>query len=166
VRQIDRTYDVAKMRDTIREALTTPQKGPKVIVASSECMLNKQRREKPLRRRRSRKAAGSSAALWRGRGRLHRRSRLHAAVGLPVLVAEKAGRSACATIRWPASTSCVGCGNCGEVADAAILCPSASTAPMWSTTGQAGNPAGRWREGWRNYRLAKRRAARRWIWGP
>jgi hypothetical protein len=48
VRQIDRTYDVAKMRDTIREALTTPTKGPKVIVASSECMLNKQRREKPL----------------------------------------------------------------------------------------------------------------------
>jgi indolepyruvate ferredoxin oxidoreductase alpha subunit len=47
VRQIDRTYDVAKMRDTIREALTTPEKGPKVIVASSECMLNKQRREKP-----------------------------------------------------------------------------------------------------------------------
>jgi indolepyruvate ferredoxin oxidoreductase alpha subunit len=36
------------MRDTIREALTTPEKGPKVIVASSECMLNKQRREKPL----------------------------------------------------------------------------------------------------------------------
>ena len=48
VRQIDRTYDVKKMRDTIREALTTPEKGPKVIVASSECMLNKQRREKPL----------------------------------------------------------------------------------------------------------------------
>ena len=48
VRQIDRTYDVARMRDTIREALTTPEKGPKVIVASSECMLNKQRREKPL----------------------------------------------------------------------------------------------------------------------
>ncbi|MEY3534221.1 MAG: hypothetical protein RI979_2245, partial [Pseudomonadota bacterium] len=32
VRQIDRTYDVARMRDTIREALTTPEKGPKVIV--------------------------------------------------------------------------------------------------------------------------------------
>jgi indolepyruvate ferredoxin oxidoreductase alpha subunit len=49
VRQIDRTYDVPKMRDTLREALTTPRKGPKVIVASSECMLNKQRREKPLK---------------------------------------------------------------------------------------------------------------------
>ena len=48
VRHIDRTYDVGKMQDTLREALTTDEKGPKVIVASSECMLNKQRREKPL----------------------------------------------------------------------------------------------------------------------
>jgi hypothetical protein len=48
VRQIERTYDVARLRETIREALTTPERGPKVIVASSECMLNKQRREKPL----------------------------------------------------------------------------------------------------------------------
>ena len=48
VRQIDRTYDVAHMRDTLREALTTKEKGPKIIVASSECMLNKQRRVKPL----------------------------------------------------------------------------------------------------------------------
>ena len=48
VRQIDRTYDVAKMRDTLKEALTSTEKGPKVIVASSECMLNKQRRIKPL----------------------------------------------------------------------------------------------------------------------
>ncbi len=49
IRQINHTYDVAAMRDVIREALTTPEKGPKVIVASSECMLNKERREKPLR---------------------------------------------------------------------------------------------------------------------
>ena len=36
------------MRDTLKEALTSTEKGPKVIVASSECMLNKQRRIKPL----------------------------------------------------------------------------------------------------------------------
>src|SRR5438552_19127661 len=36
------------MRAALREALTTEEKGPKVIVASSECMLNRQRREKPL----------------------------------------------------------------------------------------------------------------------
>ena len=48
VRHIDRTYDVGTMRDTLKEALTTDETGPKVIVASSECMLNRQRREKPL----------------------------------------------------------------------------------------------------------------------
>ena len=36
------------MRDTLREALTTTEKGPKVIIAQSECMLNKQRRVRPL----------------------------------------------------------------------------------------------------------------------
>ena len=38
----------AAMRDTLREALTTKEAGPKIIVASSECMLNKQRRVRPL----------------------------------------------------------------------------------------------------------------------
>src|SRR4030095_6800600 len=51
VKTITRTYDVAKFRDTLREALTTKEKGPKVIVAQSECMLNKQRRIRPLWRK-------------------------------------------------------------------------------------------------------------------
>src|SRR6202012_5753181 len=48
VRTITHTYHVARMRETLREALTSPKKGPKVIIAQSECMLNKQRRIKPL----------------------------------------------------------------------------------------------------------------------
>ena len=36
VEKVTRTYDVAKFRDTLREALTTKEKGPKVIVASSD----------------------------------------------------------------------------------------------------------------------------------
>ena len=51
VKSITRTYDVAKMRDMLKEALTTPDKGPKVIIAQSECMLNKQRRIRPLLRK-------------------------------------------------------------------------------------------------------------------
>ncbi|MEF3315480.1 hypothetical protein P0P53_08480, partial [Campylobacter jejuni] len=51
VRQIDRTYDVTRMRDTLKDALQSDVEGPKVIIASSECMLNRQRREKPLRAR-------------------------------------------------------------------------------------------------------------------
>src|SRR5262249_43134754 len=51
VRTLTRTYDVAKMRDTLKDALTTAAKGPKVIIAQSECMLNKQRRIRPLLRK-------------------------------------------------------------------------------------------------------------------
>ena len=46
-RTLPRTYDVTAMRDTMREALTSAAPGPKVIIAQSECMLNRQRREKP-----------------------------------------------------------------------------------------------------------------------
>ena len=48
VKTITRTYDVDAMREVFREALTTKEKGPKVIVAQSECALNEQRRLKPL----------------------------------------------------------------------------------------------------------------------
>ena len=41
VRTITRTYDVAAVRDILKEALTTKEKGPKVIVAQSECALNR-----------------------------------------------------------------------------------------------------------------------------
>src|SRR5258707_10224636 len=47
VRTLTRTYDIAKMRDTLKEALTTAVKGPKVIIAQSECMLTKERRRGP-----------------------------------------------------------------------------------------------------------------------
>ncbi|HWU67344.1 MAG TPA: indolepyruvate ferredoxin oxidoreductase subunit alpha, partial [Stenotrophobium sp.] len=51
VKTMRRTYDVTGMRDALKEALTTGEKGPKVLIAQSECMLNKQRREKPLVRK-------------------------------------------------------------------------------------------------------------------
>jgi indolepyruvate ferredoxin oxidoreductase alpha subunit len=125
VRQIDRTYDVAKMRDTIREALTTPEKGPKVIVASSECMLNKQRREKPL----------AQAAIKEGRRVEAPRFGIdesvctgdHACIrlsGCPSLSLKKLDDPLRDDPVASIDQSCVGCGNCGEVADAAILCPS------------------------------------------
>lgn len=125
VRQIDRTYDVAHMRDTLREALTTPEKGPKVIVASSECMLNKQRREKPLAlkaikegRRVEAPRFGIDEAICTGD---HACIRLSGCPSLSLKRLEDPLRDdPVASI----DQSCVGCGNCGEVADAAILCPS------------------------------------------
>ena len=63
VRTVDHTYSLSRMRDALREALTTPARGPKVIVASSECMLNKQRRVQPL----ARKAIGEGRRVVRER---------------------------------------------------------------------------------------------------
>jgi len=125
VRQIDRTYDVAKVRDTLKEALVSPEKGPKIIIASSECMLNKQRREKPMFTR----------AVQVGERILRERFGVdedvctgdHACIrlsGCPSLSLKRTGDllrdDPVATI----DNSCVGCGNCGDVAEAAVLCPS------------------------------------------
>ena len=99
---LTRTYDVAGMRDTLREALTTKEKGPKVIVAQSECMLNKQRRVRPLMKQgdQGRRARGARALRRRCR-HLHRRSFLHPPVGLPVADDRAESRSAAHASRSP-----------------------------------------------------------------
>jgi indolepyruvate ferredoxin oxidoreductase alpha subunit len=125
VRQIDRTYDVPRMRDTLREALTTEEKGPKIIVASSECMLNKQRRVKPQ----------LAAAAKRGERVVRERfgvdedvcSGDHACIrlsGCPSLSVKPTSDPLKDNPVAAVDNSCVGCGHCGEIADAAVLCPS------------------------------------------
>ena len=125
VRQIDNTYDVGKMRDTLIEALTTKAPGPKVIVASSECMLNKQRREKPLRnqaikegRRVEAPRFGVDEDICTGDHACIRLS------GCPSLSLKRLDDPLRDDPVASIDQSCVGCGNCGEVADAAVLCPS------------------------------------------
>jgi indolepyruvate ferredoxin oxidoreductase, alpha subunit len=124
-RTINRTYDVALMRDTLKEALTTQEKGPKVIVAHSECMLNKQRRTRPLLR----KAAAAGERVVRERFGVdadtctgdHSCIRLSGCPSLTIAPNPDPLR------REPVTTvisSCVGCGLCGEVSHAAVLCPS------------------------------------------
>jgi len=125
VRQIDRTYDVGKMRDTLKEALTTPEKGPKVIVASSECMLNRQRRVKPL----FRKAVKDGERVVRERFGVDEDvcTGDHACIrlsGCPSLSVKQTDDPLKDDPVAAIDDSCVGCGNCGEVADAAVLCPS------------------------------------------
>jgi indolepyruvate ferredoxin oxidoreductase alpha subunit len=125
VRQIDRTYDVARMRAALREALTTEEAGPKVIVASSECMLNKQRRIKPLflksvreGRRMVRERFGVDEDLCSGDHACIRLS------GCPSLSVKHTDDPLKDDPVAAIDNSCVGCGNCGEVAEAAVLCPS------------------------------------------
>jgi indolepyruvate ferredoxin oxidoreductase alpha subunit len=125
VREVTRTYDLTRMRDVLKEALTTTVKGPKVIVASSECMLNRQRRERPLR------AAAAKAGKRVVRDRFgvdedtctgdHSCIRLSGCPSLTVKPnPDPLRRDPVAAVQ----ESCVGCGLCGEVAHAAVLCPS------------------------------------------
>jgi indolepyruvate ferredoxin oxidoreductase alpha subunit len=125
VRQIDRTYDVARMRDTLREALTTKVSGPKIIVASSECSLNKQRRVKPLfakavrdGKRVVKERFGVDEDICTGDHACIRLS------GCPSLSVRHSDDPLKDDPVAAIDTSCVGCGNCGEVAEAAVLCPS------------------------------------------
>ena len=125
LRVIDRTYDVARLRDTLEEALTTPEPGPKVIIAQSECMLNKQRRVKPLfnkavkaSERAIKERFGVDADVCSGDHACIRLS------GCPSLTLKDSGDPLKEDPVAHVDSSCVGCGNCGEVADAAVLCPS------------------------------------------
>jgi indolepyruvate ferredoxin oxidoreductase, alpha subunit len=137
VRTLTRTYDIARMRDTLREALTTKEKGPKVIVAQSECMLNKQRRIRPLLR----KAVKDGKRVVRERFGVdsdtctgdHSCIRLSGCPSLTVKPnPDPLRRDPIAAVE----NSCVGCGLCGEVSHAAVLCPSFYRAELIS------NPTG------------------------
>ena len=125
VREVTRTYDVARMRDLIREAVTTRGTGPKVLVAQSECMLNRQRREKPLQKQ----------AIGEGRRVVRERFYIDAATCTGDHACIRMSGCPSLTIREnpdplrldPVSyvdNSCVGCGLCGENAHAGVLCPS------------------------------------------
>lgn len=125
VREVTNTYDVGGLRDLLAEALTTKEPGPKVIVASSECMLNRQRREKPLRQQAIRDGRrveaprfGVDEAICTGDHACIRLS------GCPSLGLKRLDDPLRDDPVASIDQSCVGCGNCGEVADAAVLCPS------------------------------------------
>ena len=144
IREIDRTYDVPRMCEVFREALTTDHDGPKVIIASSECMLNRQRREKPLRQ----EAIGAGTRVEVPRFGVdedictgdHACIRLSGCPSLSLKTLDDPLRDdPVAHI----DQTCVGCGNCGEVAEAAALCPSFYRADI------VHNPSGfeRWRAG-------------------
>lgn len=125
VRTVRRTYDLKTMVSTLQEALSTKEKGPKVLVAQSECMLNKQRREKPLVR----------AAIARGERSVRERFGVdadtctgdHSCIRLSGCPSLSIKPNPDPLRTDPVATvldSCVGCGLCGEVSHAAVLCPS------------------------------------------
>jgi indolepyruvate ferredoxin oxidoreductase, alpha subunit len=119
------SYRVDKMRTTLKEAFNSDFNGLKVIIAEGECQLERQRRVKPW-----------IAKLLKGGKRV---VRVKYGVDEDVCTGDHAciRLSGCPTLTIkdnpdplkvdPVATvidGCVGCGLCGENAQAATLCPS------------------------------------------
>ncbi|HEX2198621.1 MAG TPA: indolepyruvate ferredoxin oxidoreductase subunit alpha, partial [Burkholderiales bacterium] len=124
LRTVD-NYRVGEMAKAYREAMTTPQKGLKVIVAEGECQLERQRRLRPqvakllsAGKRQVRVKYGVDEDTCTGDHSCIRLS------GCPTLTVkdnpDPLRRDPVATV----IDGCVGCGLCGENAHAAVLCPS------------------------------------------
>ena len=119
------TYDIQGTLKVLREALSTGFRGPKVIIAEGECQLNRQRRVKPQMK----KAIKDGQRVVRERFGVdpdtctgdHSCIRLS---GCPSLTVKKNPDPLRTDPVAHVDNSCVGCGVCGEVAHAAVLCPS------------------------------------------
>jgi indolepyruvate ferredoxin oxidoreductase alpha subunit len=119
------SYSVAKMTKTLKAAMRSAERGLKVIIADGECQLARQRRlraEEADRLKRGKRVVkvrfGVDDEICTGD---HSCIRLSGCPSLTVKPNPDPLRSD------PVATvieSCVGCGLCGEVAHAAVLCPS------------------------------------------
>lgn len=120
-----RTYSVAKMVKTLKKALTESEKGLKVIIAEGECQLARQRRIRPE----------NAAKLKRGERVVRERFGVddetctgdHSCIrlsGCPSLTIKPNPDPLRVDPVATVLPSCVGCGLCGEVSHAAVLCPS------------------------------------------
>jgi indolepyruvate ferredoxin oxidoreductase, alpha subunit len=120
-----RTYSVGKMVETLKEAMRTAERGLKVIIADGECMLARQRRIR----------AEDADKLKRGERVVKTRFGVddeictgdHSCIrlsGCPSLTVKPNPDPLRTDPVATVIESCVGCGLCGEVAHAAVLCPS------------------------------------------
>lgn len=120
-----RSYEVAKVRDMLRQAMTTGEQGPKVIIAESECQLNRQRRVRPIEakaisdgHRVVKEKFGVDPETCTGDHSCIRLS------GCPSLTIRDNPDPLREDPVAYVDHGCVGCGVCGEVSHAAVLCPS------------------------------------------
>ncbi len=120
-----RSYGLAGMTGALKEALSTAQQGLKVIIAEGECQLARQRRIK----------GEEAKALAAGERVLRTRFGIDDAVctgdhscirlsGCPSLTIKPNPDPLRSDPVAHVNQGCVGCGHCGEVAHAAVLCPS------------------------------------------
>jgi indolepyruvate ferredoxin oxidoreductase, alpha subunit len=120
-----RTYGVANVLATLKEAMRTAERGLKVIIADGECQLARQRRVKAE----NAKLLAAGARVVRQRFGVddeictgdHSCIRLSGCSSLTIKPNPDPLRSDPVAA---VNNDCVGCGLCGEVAHAAVLCPS------------------------------------------
>jgi indolepyruvate ferredoxin oxidoreductase alpha subunit len=119
------TYRVSEVAKILRDAMTSPFEGLKVIIADAECQLERQRRIRPQ----------VAAALQRGERVVRTRFGVdedvctgdHSCIrlsGCPSLTIKPNPDLLRTDPVAHVNDGCVGCGLCGEVAHAAVLCPS------------------------------------------
>jgi indolepyruvate ferredoxin oxidoreductase alpha subunit len=120
-----RTYNMRNTLKVLRQGLTGRVRGPKVIVAEGECQLSRQRRLQPLQARAIREGGrvveerfGVDPDTCTGDHSCIRLS------GCPSLTIRENPDPLRTDPVAHVDDSCVGCGVCGEVAHAAVLCPS------------------------------------------
>jgi indolepyruvate ferredoxin oxidoreductase alpha subunit len=118
-------YRVSATLKTVKEAMTTAAGGLKVVIARAECQLERQRRVRPHVARQL--AAGQrvetprfgvDADVCTGDKSCMRFN------GCPSLTLKESGDPLRDDPVAHVDQSCLGCGLCGEVAHAAVLCPS------------------------------------------
>src|SRR5436309_1300659 len=133
------SYRIAEVIGTMRDALPTRVPGPQVVIARDECMLERQRRDRPKLRRLVAEGHqvvqprfGVDPDVCTGD---HSCMRLN---GCPSLTLRDNPDPLREDPIAHVDDTCVGCGVCGEVAHAAGLCPSfyevkVITNPSWWT---------------------------------
>jgi indolepyruvate ferredoxin oxidoreductase alpha subunit len=141
-----RTYSVATMMATLKEAMCTAERGLKVIIADGECQLARQRRVR----------AADAEKLKRGERVVRTRYGVdedictgdHSCIrlsGCPSLTVKPNPDPLRTDPVTTVIDSCVGCGLCGEVAHAAVLCPSFYRAELIRNPGWRDRAVAAWR---------------------
>jgi indolepyruvate ferredoxin oxidoreductase alpha subunit len=146
-------YRIEDMRRTLKEAMRTTYKGLKVVIAEGECQLERQRRLRPL----------NAAKLQAGERVVRERFGIdddvctgdHSCIrlsGCPSLTIKPNPDPLRKDPVAHVNNGCVGCGLCGEVAHAAVLCPSFYRAKI------VHNPSG-----WDRFMAGLRNAVIGWL---
>jgi indolepyruvate ferredoxin oxidoreductase alpha subunit len=124
IKHVD-SYSLENTIDVLREAMDARGEGLRVVISNNECMLARQRREKPAK----------AESLKAGKTVIHEKFGVDEEVctgdhscmrlsGCPSLTLKPSSDPLKETPVAHVDDSCVACGNCGEVAHAAQLCPS------------------------------------------